>query len=157
ATPSALRPTGPVTRVRGPLAGHGEELAVYRPEDVADELADIGATPRQTAHILALPAFGWLDDDGTAVFAFFPARLTELTRLGVLGTVVDHERRHVSGGFVDDQAHRDDLGAVLAEIQVAGLEQNLRGRTRPRSRAALAAALPRVGSRAPPPHRPVPR
>ena len=158
ATANARREAGPATRVSGPLAGLaiGEELAIYRREHVADVLAEIGATPAQAARILGLPAFSWLDDDGTAVFAFFRSRLAELVGLDVLHTVLAHERRHVSGGFPDEAAHRDDVEAVLGEIEAArravergtpvdgrhaaGSTRSAAGRDAPASRRSSAAA-----------------
>ena len=109
-------------RIRGPPRGlrSGEELFSPSPEAVADALRELRASPQQVARILEAWAFSWRDQaSGTVVFAVFEPRQVVLEQSGLWEEVLQHERRHVEGGFAGDDEHAAHVRELTGRIDRA--------------------------------------
>ena len=114
------RPGGPADAERLPQLRLGEEWFSADSDVLAEQLRRRGASPLQIDRILGAWAFSWLDPStGTTVFALLEARWNVLGHIGLLDEVLDHERRHVTGGFADGLGHDDEVLALISRINAA--------------------------------------
>jgi 8-oxo-dGTP pyrophosphatase MutT (NUDIX family)/MFS family permease len=107
-------------RIRGPPPGlPAEEPFSPTPEAVADALRELEASPQQVARILGAWAFTWRDPDGTVVIVVFEHRRVVLQRIGLWEEVLEHERRHVNGGFASQEEHDTHVRDLTGRIDDA--------------------------------------
>jgi hypothetical protein len=109
-----------------PSRGPPGNVEVWSPDpvQVRRALEELGATSDEVAQVLRAWAFSWRDAEGVLVVAMFADRLAELERLellglGLLGLVLEHERRDADGLFADDAAHDADVDRVRGAIRRA--------------------------------------
>ncbi|WP_214405584.1 hypothetical protein [Pseudonocardia lacus] len=97
---------------------HDEELFVPRPDELIEQLRQLGVDREHAVDVARrLIGFGWRDEaTGVGVIAVLEHRLVQLLQLGLLAEVVEHERLFHMGRRHDPKDHVDHAWPILQRL-----------------------------------------